>query len=136
VYSNQDGAKHTHQKKSKWRFVGNEKLTPGKHMIAFDFTYDRGGVGKSGEGTLLVDGKKVAEGRMEKTLRFRFSVDESFDIAQDTGTPGIDEYDAKMPFQFTGTLHKVEFKLGPEKITRAQRGSIQRLRTSLAMAVQ
>jgi arylsulfatase len=56
-------------------------------------------------GTLSVDGKKAAEGRLDKTLPFRFSLDESFDIGEDTGTPVIDEYDAKMPFKFGGTLH-------------------------------
>ena len=136
AYSNQDGARYPNQSRSKTRFSGTEKLTPGKHIIAFDFTYDGGGIGKGGEGTLTVDGKKVAEGRIEKTLPFRFSLDESFDIGQDTGTPVIDEYDAKMPFQFTGTLHKVEFTLGPESLTSAQRASIQRLRTAFGMAVQ
>ena len=51
------------QNKSKWRFAGNEELTPGKRTIAFDFAHDGGGIGKGGSGTLTVDGKKVAEGR-------------------------------------------------------------------------
>ena len=34
----------------------------------------------------------TAEGRMEKTLPFRFSLDESFDIGEDIGTPVIDEF--------------------------------------------
>lgn len=136
AYSNQDGAKYPNQTESKWRCAGNEKLLPGKHTIAFDFTYDGGGIGKGGEGKLMVDGKKVAEGHIEKTVPFRFSLDESFDVGQDTGTPVIDEYDAKMPFQFTGTLHKVEFKLGADTLTREQRASIHRLRAAFEMAVQ
>ena len=136
AYSNQDGAKYPGQSKSKWRFPGNKKLMQGKHTIAFDFAYDGGGIGKGGLGTLTVDGKKVAEGRMEKTLPFRFSLDESFDIGQDTGSPVIDEYDGKMPFPFTGILHKVEFRLGANTLTRAQRASLQRLRTASEMAVQ
>jgi hypothetical protein len=127
---------YPNQNKRKWRFAGNEELAPGKHTIAFDFTYDGGGIGKGGDGTLTVDGKKVAEGRIDKTVPLRFSLDESFDVGQDTGTPMIDEYDAKMPFAFTGTLHKVEFKLGADMLTRAQRASIQRLRTAFEMAVQ
>ena len=136
AFSNQDGAKYPNQSKRKWRLASNEKLMPGKHTIALDFAYDGGGVGKGGEGTLTVDGNKVAEGHIEKTVPFRFSLDESFDVGQDTGTPVIDEYDAKMPFQFTGTLRKVEFKLGPEMVTSAQRAAIQRLRTAFAMSVQ
>ena len=62
-----------------------------------------------------MDGKKVGEGRIEHTtLLGKFSLDESFDVGQDTGSPVIDEYDAKMPFKFTGTLRRVEMKLGPD----------------------
>jgi arylsulfatase len=100
AYSNQDGDKYPDQKKTKTRIVGGETLAPGKHAISFDFAYDGGGIGKGGRGTLTVDGKKVAEGRIENTAPFRFSLDESFDVGEDTGTPVIDEYDARMPFRF------------------------------------
>jgi arylsulfatase len=136
AYSNQDGAKYANQARSKTRFAGTEKLAPGKHTIAFDFAYDGGGIGNGGTGTLTVDGKKVAEGRMDKTLPFRFSLDEGFDVGEDTGTPVIDEYDAKMPFKFTGTLEKIEFKLGRETLTRAQRASAERRRKDFVMAIQ
>jgi arylsulfatase len=136
AYSNQDGAKFANQAKSKTRIAGADKLPPGHHTIAFDFTYDGGGIGKGGQGTLSVDGKKVAEGRIDKTLPFRFSLDESFDIGRDTGTPVIDEYDAKMPFKFTGTLRKVDFKLGPDTLTDDQRAALEVLRRKLALANQ
>jgi len=136
AYSNQDGARYPNQAKSKWRIASNEKLTPGKHTIAFDFAYDGSGIGKGGNGALTVDGRKVAEGRFEKTVPFRFSLDESFDVGEDTGTPVIDEYDAKMPFPFTGTLRKVEFKLGPETLSRAQLALLLRLRAASELAVQ
>jgi hypothetical protein len=136
AYSNQDGEKYPNQKKSKTRIVGSERLTSGKYSIAFDFTYDGGGIGRGGQGTLSVDGKKVGEGRLEKTVPFRFSLDESFDIGEDTGTPVIDEYDAKMPFKFTGTLRKVEFKLGPDNLNSAQHALLRRLQIDLSMAVQ
>jgi hypothetical protein len=66
------------------RIAGGERLVPGKHTISFDFAYDGGGIGKGGRGTLAVDGKKVAEGRIENTAPFRFSLDESFDVGEDT----------------------------------------------------
>jgi arylsulfatase len=37
----------------------------------------------------------------------RFSLDETFDVGQDTGTPVLEEYGSQMPFTFTGTLAKV-----------------------------
>jgi arylsulfatase len=136
AFSNQDGDKYRYQQKYKTRIGASEPLAPGKHAIAFDFAYDGGGPGKGGQGTLAVDGKKVAEGRIELTQPLRFSLDESFDVGQDTGSPVIDEYDAKMPFKFTGTLNRIEFKLSPEDLTNTQRASLQWLRTDLALAVQ
>jgi arylsulfatase len=136
AFSNQDGDKYRYQQKYKTRIGASEPLAPGKHAIAFDFAYDGGGPGKGGQGTLAVDGKKVAEGRIELTQPLRFSLDESFDVGQDTGSPVIDEYDAKMPFKFTGTLNKVELKLSPENLTTTQRAALQGLRTDFALAVQ
>ncbi len=54
------------------------------------------------QGTLGVDGKKVAEGRIERTISIRFSADDTFDVGEDTGTSVVDDYDEKMPFKFTG----------------------------------
>ena len=136
AYSNQDGDKYPDQKKSKTRIAGGEKLTPGKHTISFDFAYDGGGIGMGGRGTLSVDGTKLAEGRVEKTAPFRFSLDESFDVGEDTGTPVIDEYDPKMPFKFSGTLKKVEVKLDADQLTPQKRGELERLKSDFALRMQ
>jgi arylsulfatase len=85
-------------------------LGPGKHTVALDFRYDGGGVGKGGLATLKVDGQKVAEGRIERTIPFRISLDEGFDVGEDTGTPVNHGYD--VPFRFTGRLDKVTIDLG------------------------
>jgi hypothetical protein len=98
--------------------------------------YDGGGIGKGGKGTLSVDGKMVGEGRIEKTAPFRFSLDESFDVGEDTGTPVIDEYEAKMPFKFTGGIQRVEFKLGQDSLNPAGHALLHQLQMDLAMAVQ
>jgi arylsulfatase len=102
----------SNQEKSKYRVAADERLSPGKHTITFDFAYDGGGVGKGGTGTLSVDGKKVAEGKIVRTVGRRFSFDETFDIGEDTGTPVVEDYVDKMPFKFTGRLEKlvIEFK--------------------------
>jgi hypothetical protein len=137
AYTNQDGAKYPKQRADKTRIVGAEKLTPGKHTIDFDFKYDGGGLGKGGLGTLTVDGKQVAESRLERTSPVgKFTLDESFDVGEDTGTPVIDDYDAKMPFKFTGKLEKVEIKLGPDKLTPQQRGELEQIKKDFALSVQ
>src|SRR5262245_66644570 len=47
----------SNQAQHKYRVASNQRLSPGKHTIEFDFAYDGGGVGKGGTGTLTVDGK-------------------------------------------------------------------------------
>jgi hypothetical protein len=137
AYTNQDGSKYPKQRPDKTRIVGTEILTPGKHTIDFDFKYDGGGLGKGGLGTLTVDGKQVAQSRIERTSPVgKFTLDESFDVGEDTGTPVIDDYDAKMPFKFTGKLEKVEIKLGPDKLTPQQRGELEQLKRDFALSVQ
>src|SRR6185503_12344138 len=50
--------------------TGMDKLTPGAHTIIYDFKQDSPGLGKGGVGTIQVDGKTVATGRIERTLAF------------------------------------------------------------------
>src|SRR4030095_7553461 len=85
--------------------AAKQPLPPGKSTIRFDFAYDGGGLGKGGTGTLLVNGKKVATGRIEKTQFAIFSVDDAADVGADEGTPVSEAY--KVPFKFTGKLVKV-----------------------------
>ena len=136
AFSNQDGDKYPSQRKYKFRITGTDPLAPGKHTIVFDFAYDGGGIGKAGNGTITVDGNKVGEGRIALTQPLRFSLDESFDVGQDTGTPVIDEYDAKMPFKFTGVLNKVEIDLGANQLTPQKRGELDRLQRDFALRMQ
>jgi arylsulfatase len=89
--------------------AAKEPLTPGKHTIRFDFKYDGGGMGKGGMGTLLVDGKEVAQGRIEKTIPIRVTLDETLDVGEDTGTPVNLSYD--VPFKFSGKIAKVTIDL-------------------------
>ena len=44
-----------------------------------------------------------------QTVRFRFSLDETFDVGEDTGTPVVEDY--AMPFAFGGTLENVNITL-------------------------
>lgn len=69
-------------------------------------------MGKGGLGILSVDGKQVAQGRIERTIRARFSFDETMDFGEDTGTPVIEDYANKLPFRFSGTLNKFMIHLG------------------------
>jgi arylsulfatase len=98
----------------RFKIASKDKLTPGKHTLRFEFKYDGGGVGKGGTGTLFVDDKEAAKGRIEKTIPGRFSADETFDTGEDSGSPVSDTY--KAPFRFGGTIKKIEINLAPEKL--------------------
>jgi hypothetical protein len=63
-------------------------------------------------------------------------LDESFDVGQDTGSPVIDEYDSKMPFKFSGTLNKVEFKLGGDQLNPQKQAELDQLGRDIALRVQ
>jgi arylsulfatase len=82
------------------------------------------GIGQGGTGVLKVDGKVVAEQKMERTLPFILQWDENLDIGSDTGTP-VDDRDYQVPFRFTGKIDKITLtidrpKLSPEDIKKLQ----------------
>ena len=64
-----------------------------------------------------MDGKQVAQGKIERTIPVRFSLDETLDVGEDTGTPVVEDYADKMPFKFTGTLNKLVVELGKSGLT-------------------
>ena len=64
--------------------------------IRFDFAYDGGGKGRGGTGTLSVNGKDVAEGRIDKTVPVYFSTDDTFDVGED-GDAGVTGLPATVP---------------------------------------
>jgi arylsulfatase len=89
--------------------VGKDKLPTGSVTVRYEFLYDGGGIGKGGTSKLFVNDKLVAEGRMDKSVPYLFSADETFDVGMDTGS-AVADY--KAPFSFTGTITKVVIDLG------------------------
>ena len=50
--------------------------------------------GAGGIGQLYINDEKVGEGQIPQTARFRFTLDESFDIGRDSASPVSEEYKA------------------------------------------
>ena len=111
----------SNQPAHKFRFASDKALGPGNHVVRVAFKYAGGGIGKGATATLLVDEKQVAQGSIPQTVAARFSLDETFDVGEDTGTPVVEDYAAKMPYEFTGTLKKFGVVLEPEKLTEEER---------------
>ena len=127
-------------KRIKWE--GKEALKPGRHTLEFDFKYDglgagtlafnnMSGLGRSGTGTLKVDGKVVETQEMKRTLPMILQWDESFDIGSDSLT-GVYDADYKPPFPLTARLEKLTIKLDRPQLTPAD---IKALEKSQAEAV-
>jgi arylsulfatase len=98
----------------RYRWEAPNGLGPGRHAIAFDFTYDGGGPGKGGTGVLRVDGQDVVSKHIDHTMPFVMTTDETFDVGADTRTP-VDDKDYQVPFRFTGRLSKLTVALKPER---------------------
>jgi arylsulfatase len=93
----------------RYTVAAQQPLLAGKATIRFEFAYDGGGIGKGGTGTLFINDKKVAEGRIDRTQCCAFSADEGADVGADEGTPVTEAY--KVPFKFTGQIDKVTIEL-------------------------
>ncbi len=91
-----------------------EAIAAGKAKIRFEFVYDGGGLGKGGLGTLFVNDKKVAEGRIGRTQPNIFSADETADVGVDEATPVTEDY-KQYDNAFTGKIDKVVIELKPAK---------------------
>jgi hypothetical protein len=72
----------------------------------------------------------VAQGRIERTLAFRISLDETLDCGEDTGTPVSDDY--HVPFTFTGELKKVVIQLGKSGLTAGDEKHLEEADKKLA----
>jgi arylsulfatase len=91
-------------------------ISPGKAVVVLDFKYDGGGPGKGGIATLSVNGKQVAEGRIDRTQPNLYSADETADVGLDNQTPvaegiGIGRDETR----FTGTIKRVVVEVKPVK---------------------
>jgi arylsulfatase A-like enzyme len=123
----------------KWE--GPDALTPGRHVVEFDFKYDGMGAGtlafndfsglaRPGVGTLKVDGKVVDSKPMPRTLPMTLQWDESFDIGSDTLT-GVNDAEYKPPFPLTAKLNKLTIRidrpqLSPQDIKKLEAAMLEK----------
>jgi hypothetical protein len=89
-----------------FRVAATHAVAAGKATIRMDFDYDGGGLGKGGTATILVNGEKVAGGRIERTEAMIFSADETAGVGVDDATPVTADYKER-DNAFTGKILKV-----------------------------
>jgi arylsulfatase len=95
--------------------TSSTSIPAGTTEVKLDFAYEGGGPGKGGIATLFIDGEKVGEGSIGKTIPFLFSADETADVAKDEATQVADKVfkDVK-DSEFTGYVKSVEVRISKE----------------------
>src|SRR5882724_9035456 len=98
----------------RYTIAGTAPLPKGKVQLKVDVAYSgqAGEVGKAATVTMMVNGKKVAEGQLPKTIPIQISLGEGFDVGMDVGS-AVD-FTYKLPFKFTGNIEKVTVDLKDE----------------------
>jgi arylsulfatase len=82
-------------------------MPAGEHQARMELAYDGGGLGKGGTVTLYVDGENVGQGRVDRTHRFLFSMDETMEVGCDAGEPVSEDYGPRGN-EFNGTINWVQ----------------------------
>ena len=100
--------------------TSRDELPKGKINVRYEFTADKPGeFATSGTSRLFINGKQEAEGKIEHTVPLRFTAYAGMDIGTDNGLPVVPKlgYAKLLPKYFSGTIEKVEFDLGPARIS-------------------
>jgi len=96
-----------------YTIISTKAIPKGNAEVKLDFAYEGGKEpGKGGVATIYLNGEKVAEGRIEKTIPSVFSADETADVGKDDATQVAnlvfkDVKDSK----FTGHVKKVKIEI-------------------------
>jgi hypothetical protein len=94
--------------------VSPDKLGSGKHTIELAFTPEAPKPGSPANVTLSIDGKQVAEGRIDEQIPMRCGT-ETMDVGMDCVSPVCHDYAKKGLFPFTGSIESVTFAFGEHK---------------------
>ncbi len=95
--------------------TSTQALSPGKHQVRMEFTYDGGGLAKGGNVSLFIDGKAVGEGRVAATLAMVYSADETSDVGLKRGSPMVPGM-ASVGNSFNGTVDVVVIETTGESV--------------------
>jgi hypothetical protein len=95
-----------------YTIAASQPVPAGKATIRFEFVSDGGKLGAGGTGTIIVNGKQIAKGRIENTNALTFSADEGADVGLDAETPVTEDY-KQGDNKFTGKINKVTVDIKP-----------------------
>ncbi len=111
-----------------------QPIPSGTRQVRMEFGYDGPGLGKGGTVTLYIDGKKLGDGRVERTEPFAFSADETCDVGMEAGSPVSPEYPSRGN-KFSGEVNWVQIDVDEAALDADHRIAPEE-RMHLAMALQ
>jgi len=85
------------------------RLPVGNVTIAMEMRTEPGR-GTPAQLTFWVNGEKVREATVERTVPGTFTASETFDVGRDTNSPVSDDYFEAAPFEFNGEIKRMHFK--------------------------
>ena len=107
-----------------------EALAKGAHTIKYEFEKTgKEESGAGGVGRLYVDDKKVGEAKIPRTAAYGYSLDETFDVGCDKGSPVTHEY--KPLAEFTGRIVKIDFDLSADLTFDAEKHKEARAKAAM-----
>jgi hypothetical protein len=121
---------YSNQPEHKYVVSSDQPLAPGNHIVRVKFEYEGGGLARQRPRHCW------SMKRIEQTTAVRFSLDETFDVGEDTGTPVLEDYADRMPFRFTGTLKRFVVLLEPLKLSADEQRRLHRQLAEAMAAVQ
>lgn len=95
-------------------------LPEGTVNVRYHFDFDGKEPGGGGTGTLYYDDELVGEGRIDRTVPFVFSADETLDIGGDLAMPVTDDYPEGAKNKFQGTVHWVRVDLEKDDVSHLE----------------
>ena len=99
---------------------GQTKLPTGVVNIRYHFNFEGDAPGGGGTGTLFVNETQVAESKIEKTVPFVFSADETLDIGGDLALPVTDDYPEGEANKFSGKINWVRIDLEEDNVSHLE----------------
>ncbi|MGC2663680.1 MAG: hypothetical protein WA305_06280, partial [Candidatus Acidiferrales bacterium] len=115
-----------------YKIAGPARLPAGRVTLRFEFAYDGGKPGAGGNGSIFVNGEKVAEGRIANTHPNAFGA-ETTDVGENLYTAVSNDYKVG-DNKFTGKINKVTIQVGKSNLTEEAQAAVQELRAKRAMA--
>ena len=89
--------------------ISTEKVPTGPSTLSMKFTKTGN---FQGDAEIFIDGKSVGTTHIAKTVPATFSIEETFDVGEDTGSPAIEDVYA-VPFR-NEALQKLTVKVGED----------------------